>query len=170
MTIVPVLLGFLANVLKLLLEFFQVLIRESFKIDKFVSRALNRSDYLIELQMNGFSVAILRVLNQEHHQEGNDGGAGIDDELSGIGVMKSRSSRAPNNDNETGNDERPCATQNARGFTSKNAKSILNRAQKSSGSFLFFEFLILSFSHNVILASHALSKMCTCRCRSFKKR
>ena len=40
--------------------------------------------------MHRFGVAVLRVLNQEDHQESDDGGGGVDDQLPGIGEMKSR--------------------------------------------------------------------------------
>ena len=42
------------------------------------------SDQLIELGLDRRPVSVLRVLDQEHHEEGHDGGAGVDDELPGI--------------------------------------------------------------------------------------
>ena len=38
----------------------------------------------VEFQLDGFPVAVLRVLNHEDHQKSNDGRAGIDDELPGV--------------------------------------------------------------------------------------
>ena len=66
----------------------QFLIGEFFQIDQVIARAAERANQFIEFQMNRFGVAVLRVLDQEDHQESDDGGAGIDDELPGIGVMK----------------------------------------------------------------------------------
>ena len=40
-------------------------------------------------------VAVLRVLHQEHHQEGDDGGAGVDDELPVLGEAEQRSGQRP---------------------------------------------------------------------------
>src|SRR4029453_2486078 len=37
-------------------------------------RALDRPNELVQLQLNRASVPVLRVLDQEHHQEGDDGG------------------------------------------------------------------------------------------------
>lgn len=42
-----------------------------------------RTDQLVELGLDG-AVAVLRVLDQEQHQEGDDRGAGVDDELPGV--------------------------------------------------------------------------------------
>jgi hypothetical protein len=41
--------------------------------------------------MHRFGVAVLRVLNEEDHEEGDDSGAGIDDQLLGVGKVKHRS-------------------------------------------------------------------------------
>lgn len=45
--------------------------------------------------MNGFSIAVLSVLNQKNHQERDDGCAGVDYQLPGVGEMKYRSSSQP---------------------------------------------------------------------------
>ena len=40
----------------------------------------------VEFHLDRGAVAVLRVLDQENHQEGDDGRAGVDDELPGVGV------------------------------------------------------------------------------------
>src|SRR6266404_3919623 len=86
---VSVVLRFLADALKLFFEFFQILVGKVFKIDQFVSCALQCADDLVKLQLKCFGIAVLRVLNEEHHQERDDGRARVDNELPGIGEMKS---------------------------------------------------------------------------------
>ena len=45
------------------------------------------------------------VLNKKHHQEGNDGRAGIDDELPGVGIAEDRPGRGPHHNDCHGDDE-----------------------------------------------------------------
>ena len=63
--------------LKLLAQFFNFLIGTVFDIDQFVTRLIQSTDQFIELEVHGFRVAVLRVLNQEHHQEGNNRGTRV---------------------------------------------------------------------------------------------
>src|SRR5436190_23728165 len=72
---------FFPDLREFLLELLQVVIREFFKIDQLVSRGSESADQFVELEMNGLRVAILSVLNQEDHQEGDDGRASINNEL-----------------------------------------------------------------------------------------
>ncbi len=65
-------------------QLFQLFVREPIQIDHIITRPIERPDQLIELEVQRFPVAILGILNQEHHQEGDDGGAGIDHQLPGI--------------------------------------------------------------------------------------
>ena len=59
---------------------------------------LRGADQLVELDLHGLGVAVLRVLDQEHHQERDDRGAGVDDELPGVAEAEDRSSDAPRDD------------------------------------------------------------------------
>ena len=102
---------FLADAFELLFKFFQILIGKIFKIDQFVSRVFERADDLVELQLKCLSIAVLRVLNEEHHQEGDDGRASINDKLPCVRKMKRRPGRAPDNDDQNRNGESPCAAQ-----------------------------------------------------------
>ena len=67
-----------------------------------VARSFERTDKLVQLQVHRFGVTILRVLNQKHHQEGHDGGGGVNDELPRIGKMKRRTSHDPNKNDQYG--------------------------------------------------------------------
>jgi hypothetical protein len=72
-------LSIYTNVLELFLEFLEILVRKTLKTNQFVSSAFHSTNNLIQFQINGLGVAILRVLNQENHQERDDGSSSIDD-------------------------------------------------------------------------------------------
>ena len=59
-----------------------------FDADEFVLSGFKRTNKLIELGLNGRAVAVLRVLNQKHHQKRNDRRGGADQSLPRIGEMK----------------------------------------------------------------------------------
>ena len=53
------------------------------------------ADQFVELGLHGRAVAVLRVLDQEHHQEGDDRGAGVDDQLPGVAKAEDRPASPP---------------------------------------------------------------------------
>src|SRR6266702_3607904 len=106
-----IMLRLLADSLELLFEYFQILIGKVLKIDQFVSRVFERADDLVQLQLKCFSIAVLCVLNEKYHQEGDDGRAGINDKLPCVRKMKRRPGRAPDHDDQNRNGESPCAAQ-----------------------------------------------------------
>src|SRR6185503_2706167 len=63
-----------------------------------ITRTLQRRYDLVELEVYCKCVFVLRALNEKHHQESDDSGSGIDDELPCIRKPENRSSDAPNND------------------------------------------------------------------------
>ncbi len=84
----------------MLFYFPQLFVGKIFQIDQLVSRLLQRANDFVELQMHRFSVAVLGVLNQEHHQKRNDGSSSVDDQLPGVGKMKCWTSEKPDQDHE----------------------------------------------------------------------
>ena len=56
-------------------EFF---FRQLFDIKQSIVGSLDRTDQFIQLQLDGFTIAVLRILNEKHHQEGHNRGTGID--------------------------------------------------------------------------------------------
>src|SRR5437667_10637820 len=96
----PVALRFLVDALELFFELIQVLVGKFLKIDKFIAGFGERANDLIQLQVDRFGVPVLCVLNQEHHQESDDGCASVDDELPGVREMKSRARYRPDRDDE----------------------------------------------------------------------
>jgi hypothetical protein len=137
MAMVSIVLRFSANALELFFELFQILVRKLFKIHKFISRAFDGANNLIKFQMNGFGIAVLGVLNQKHHEEGNNRRSGVDDELPGVGEMKSRPSEAPHGDDEHGSGKGPGAAENNRRLARENAKGIPYNAKEIPVPFVF---------------------------------
>src|SRR5580693_1058333 len=76
-------------------EFVELDLRQILYINHFVFCFVYRVDQFVQFQMYGPGIAILRILNQEHHQECNDRGTGINDQLPGIGVMEDRTCESP---------------------------------------------------------------------------
>ncbi len=121
-------LGSRVQPLEFFFEFLQLFVGKLFKIDKFITRTFNGADQLVELQLNGFPVAVLSVLNQEHHQEGYDGGACVDDKLPRIGKMKHRSGRGPDDDNRNCDNECPRRSDRRCSIPRKSTEQIIDLA------------------------------------------
>ena len=135
---ISIVLCFSTDLLELFFELFQVLVRKPFKIDKFISRAFDGANNLIKFQMNGFGIAVLGVLNQEHHQKCDDGRAGINNQLPSVRKMKRWSGGAPYYDDKNSHRECPRAAQDDRGIARENAKRVLDNTKKIPGPFVFF--------------------------------
>ena len=150
-----VVLGFLAHALELFLELFQVFVGKILKINQCISRALNSTDDLVELQMHRFGVAVLGVLDEKDHQKRNNRGASINDELPGVGEMKGWSGQRPNDDDDNGAGKGPGAAQNSGRSAREDVKCIANNAKEIPLFLVFFQFLDLSFLHSLLLVSRA---------------
>ena len=74
------------------------LVVELLEIEEHVARLLRHPDQLVDLDMHGGGVAVLRVLDHEHHQEGDDGGRRVDHELPGVAEAEERPQHRPNDD------------------------------------------------------------------------
>ena len=122
----------LSNLRKFLFEFFHLVIGEIFQIDQFVSRGFEGANQFVELKVDGLCVAVLGVLNQEDHQEGNDGGSGIDDELPGVRIVKCRARQGPDDDDEEGANESPGASEDGGSFSSKDPEGVPNATKEIS--------------------------------------
>ncbi len=136
--LIAVVLGLFAELLKLLFELLQVLIGEIFEIDKFIARAPDGADELIQLQLHGLGVAVLCVLNKKHHQEGNDRGGCVDDKLPGIGKMERWPSKYPDQNHQHSPDKSPRAAEHHRGAVGENTKRTANYAKETVFFFVLF--------------------------------
>jgi hypothetical protein len=117
--------AFLAHLLVLVRKLLQFIVREMLDVDHLVLRLVDRLDDLVELEVNGAGVAVLRVLDQEHHEERDHGGAGIDDELPGVGVVEVRPGDKPQRDDQQRGEERPFRADQICGLRGKDVKSWL---------------------------------------------
>src|SRR5262245_61735456 len=63
----------------------------------------DRDDQFGKLELDRERVAVLGVLDQKHHQECDDGGRRVDDELPGIAEAEERTRDRPDQNAEQGN-------------------------------------------------------------------
>ena len=78
-------------------------------IDEPAARPFQRRHQFVEFQMYGLGVLVLRPLDQEHHEECNDGRSGVDHQLPGVGEPEERSGQRPDDDDADRACERPGA-------------------------------------------------------------
>jgi len=78
---------------------------EIFDTDKGIPGRAGANE-LVKLGLQRCTVAILRVLDQEYHQEGNDGRSGVDYQLPGFRIAKRWPREAPYDNYGTANKER----------------------------------------------------------------
>ena len=64
--------------------------------------AFDRTDQFIQFDLQGFRIAVLRILDQENHQEGNDRGACVDHQLPGVTKVKNGTGNRPEQNNAQG--------------------------------------------------------------------
>src|SRR5260370_38059136 len=121
--LISVALGSFSQLFELLFYFSQLFVGKIFQIDQLISRLLQRANDLIEFQVHRFGVAVLGVLDQEHHQERNDGRSRIDDQLPGIGKMKCWTGEKPDQDHEHGSSKGPGASEHDGGTAGENTKN-----------------------------------------------
>jgi hypothetical protein len=95
------------NVLKLLVG--QVLYA-----DEIVLRSADTNEF-VKFHLDRGSVSVLGILDEKDHQEGNDSGACVDDELPGIGKLKQRPADRPDKDGSQGKGEDPGSSYLPRG-------------------------------------------------------
>jgi len=96
--------------------------------------SLAHADELIELHLDRGAIPVLRVLNQEDHKEGHDRGAGVDDELPGVGVIKVRATRGPGHDGPEGQNEHPGAANLARDQMGEIGEELPGSAPRIAGT------------------------------------
>src|SRR4051812_12394871 len=73
----------------------ELLLRQALDVDELIARPLRREYQFVELQVQGLGLAILGVLDEEDHQEGDDGRPRVDDQLPGLGVAEVGPGRRP---------------------------------------------------------------------------
>ena len=77
---------------------FELVLVELFEVQQHVVRAGSDPQQLVELDVHGLCVAVLRALDQEHHEEGHDGRASVDHQLPGIAPVEDGPGHGPDDD------------------------------------------------------------------------
>jgi hypothetical protein len=90
---------------KFLLETLDLFIGAMLKVDELVAGLLRAANELVELQLDGFAISILTVLNEEDGKERHQRRSGIYDQLPRIGVMEKRTSGSPNDHGQRRHDK-----------------------------------------------------------------
>src|SRR5688500_11443497 len=67
--------------LELALELGELVVGPLLEVDERRACAFDPAQQLVELEVNGLRIAVLRVLDEEHHEERHDRGAGVDHQL-----------------------------------------------------------------------------------------
>ena len=117
--------AFFADLLVLVGEFLQFIVGEMLDVDHLVVCLVDGLDDLVELQVDGAGVAVLRVLDQEDHEEGDDGGAGVDDELPSVRIVEVRARDKPQGDYQQRGEECPLRADHVGGQRGKDVKAFL---------------------------------------------
>src|SRR5690606_31259391 len=87
--------GQLAMLDELFTQGVELMVAELFGLNEAIVCFLDREDQLIEFGLHRLAVAILAVLQDEDHEEGNDRRRGIDNELPGLREAKERPGDGP---------------------------------------------------------------------------
>jgi len=72
-----------------------LIVGHMFNADKPFAGFIYRAQQFIQLGLHGRSIPILAVLDQKYHQESDDGGPGIDDQLPRVTPLEQRPAYAP---------------------------------------------------------------------------
>lgn len=99
--------------------------------------------------MLGLGVTILGVLNQKHHQECDDGGGRVDDELPRVGKVKGWPRHNPKEDSKNGRSECPCAAKQNRRALRKTPKRIAYDAKEIAIMLIIIPFPCCGFLRHV---------------------
>src|SRR6185503_16207433 len=87
--------------------------------DELLARLVDGAEEFVELGLHRRAIAVLAVLDQEHHQEGDDGRAGVDNQLRGIREFEDRPGHRPDDDHQHRRDESQWLTGGRRGLRSE---------------------------------------------------
>ena len=93
-----VLKGHLRTSSAIIVQLLKLFIGEILNCSELVFRPLHCQHELRQFELNRKRVAVLRVLDQEHHQECHDGRAGVNHQLPSIAVLEYRSGQDPDDD------------------------------------------------------------------------
>jgi len=116
---------------ELFLKLFELLIGELLKVHQLSSSASQRADQLVQFQMHRLGVAILCVLDDEHHEKGNDRRSRVDDQLPCVREAEHQAADGPCDDDEAGEQKGPGGTDPLRNAVGKLVKGFPGSAWMS---------------------------------------
>ena len=90
--------GMTADAFEFTLEPIEFFVAQALEVHEARAGTAHAAEQFIEFQLEGLGIAVLSVLNQEHHEERDDRGAGVDHKLPGIGEMEHGTEPGPNDD------------------------------------------------------------------------
>ena len=103
--------------------------------------------------------AVLGVLDQEHHEKGDDRRRRINNELPGIGEMKGGTGEDPYQDDQHGSGKGPGTAKDDGRTTCEDAKRVADNAKKVPFLFLFHQLFDLRLPHDAIFISNVSLKV-----------
>ena len=133
-----IVLGPLAHLPELLFEHLKLLIGKLLEIDEFIARVFNRANEFVQFQMNCLGIAILGVLNQKYHQEGDNGRSGVYDQLPRVGKVKNGAGNEPDDNDQQSCSKCPGAAEHAGRTPREDTERVTDDAKKIA--FLFVPF------------------------------
>src|SRR5262245_15080120 len=87
------------------LDVIELLLRELLEVEERVVRALDGPDQLVELEVHRLAVPVLRVLDEEDHEKGDDRRPRVDGQLPAIAEVEERPRHSPDGDQNKGEPE-----------------------------------------------------------------
>src|SRR5271166_4772437 len=102
-------------------DFLDLLLGQMLDADEGIM-GLAHPNELVQLDLNGGGIPVLCVLDQEHHQEGDDGRPCVDDKLPRIRKIKEWPADRPHDDGGDRKSKHPCASDLARGGVGNTGK------------------------------------------------
>src|SRR5436190_12597461 len=106
--------------------------------------------------MHCFGVTILCVLNQKYHQKRDHRRRRVDDQLPGIGKVKSGPCNDPYTNDKHSCSERPGAAKHRGRTLRENTKCVTDHTKEIAFLFVLFELFDLGFLHSLTITSRRM--------------
>ena len=90
----------MAMVCEVLSHMFKLAFWETLDTHVGVTRVVRRADKLVQLCLQRGTVSVLGILDKKDHQECDDGGPCVDDELPGVGIVENWTHDRPDENGE----------------------------------------------------------------------
>ena len=103
-------IGAVHNLVNVFLNCSDIFIAEVFQANIIAASAFGGTNQLVEFELDGFAIAVLCILNEKDHQERDDGGAGVNDKLPRVRIVKEFARKCPGDDDDNSankDDRRP---------------------------------------------------------------